>query len=182
MASSLEYSNFLIHLCETKNPKKVLDLGSGFVSFALRKYRKDSNSNFMMVTVDTDEKWLMKTSNYLKDKKLPTDNLITLTKLLELTESFDLISYDIGYYQSGIRQQILPYIIENYVSEGTFVLFDDMHIAHYQMFVLEYLNNFHFIMMNTRSKTLDRFGRYAMLFTNIKRENYNGNKGKVRFI
>jgi hypothetical protein len=50
------------------------------------------------------------------------------------------------------------------------------------MFVLEYLNNFHFIMMNTRSKTLDRFGRYAMLFTNIKRENYNGNKGKVRFI
>jgi hypothetical protein len=164
MASSLEYVNFLIRICNELIPRNVLDLGSGFSSFALRKYTKSK-----ITTVDTDREWLSKTDFFLKEHDLPRDNLFTLQEFFKKVETFDIISFDIGYYQNGIRQQILPNIINNYIDPNSHIVFDDMHIMHYQMFVLDYLSNFNFVMINAKGETLDNFGRYALLFTGIKK-------------
>ncbi|MFW9872209.1 MAG: hypothetical protein ACFFG0_03830 [Candidatus Thorarchaeota archaeon] len=169
MAASLECSSFLLYLCDKISPRAVADFGSGFSSFALRKYRKHTGKLFTLKSIDTDKEWLKKTSHFIKRKGMVDSNLILFKEFIEdLPIQFDLILFDIAYYQDGTRQNILPMVLNNCVNENTNILFDDMQINHYFMFVLEKMFGLNFNMINTRHHTIDNFGRFSILFNNLK--------------
>ena len=167
MAASLECTLFLLELCGDISPRSVIDFGSGFSSFALRKYREEYNSIFTITSVDTDENWLIKTKQFIESKNIDNSNIITFDKFMEKPRNYDLILYDVAYYQNGTRQQLLPIVLQNCVHNKTNILFDDMHIQHYFMFVLHIMSGLKFNMINAKPYTLDNYGRFSMLFNNI---------------
>lgn len=167
MASSIECASFLLMLCEELQPKTVVDLGSGFSSFALRKYSSTFNKAINVTSADLDDSWLQKTYDFLYSKKLNCDNLLNINDFIKVKRVYDLILYDVAYYQNGTRQQFLPLVLQNNVNSSSYVLFDDMHITHYNMFVLNFLSDYNFKLLNIKPLTLDSFGRYSVLVTGL---------------
>jgi hypothetical protein len=172
MASSIECSAFLLLLCKLLRPKFIVDLGSGFSSVALRKYASEFDTSINITSADLDDSWLQKTHDFLYNKKLNCDNLLNISDFFKIKRVYDLILYDVAYYQNGTRQQLLPLILKNNVNSSSYILFDDMHIMHYNMFVMNFLSDYNFKLLNTKPLTLDSFGRYCMLVTDLS-NNYD---------
>ena len=169
MASSFECVQLFINLCENSKPSRVMDMGSGFSSVALRRYKKICGYDIEIVSVDTDILWLNKTTSFLKELNLSVDNLYGINDFIKTNHGiFDLILYDMGHYQNGTRQQWIPFVINECIHSNSSILFDDTNNIHYFLFIMEYLSTTcQFTMTNTRPITNDQFGRYSMLFNNI---------------
>ena len=55
-----------MHICQVLAPARVLDLGSGFSSLALRHYAASAAHAVRVVSVDDDPRWLDTTRDYLE--------------------------------------------------------------------------------------------------------------------
>ena len=167
MAASLQCCGLLRALLTTLRPEKVLNLGSGFSSYVLRRYGPDVGSHHI-VCVDDDEDWLELTRNYLQGRQLDTVNTLSWTEfaLHHAREEFDLVFYDLG--RMPTRTLILP-LATTWVRETTgLLILDDVHKPAYREAVSKSLNGICTI-DDISDLTTDELGRFAWLATDFTR-------------
>ena len=159
MALSIETCSYALWLCETMGATRVADIGSGFTSYALRRYAA-GNDGVTVVSVDDNPHWLKQTAQFLRDRDLPATNLYGPEPWAATDLRFDLIVYD--YASGGIREAGMAEACDKLSDTGV-ILFDDAQHAghHHQMAAacrdagLQLLDVFH--------QTVDEVGRYAAL-------------------
>ena len=123
MAVSMKCCCYFLHLIEKIQPKSVIDFGSGFSSFAIRKYKKITGNNFEIWSVDSDKKWLKKSKVFCKNNNVESDNFYEWSNVEE--RRFDLIFFDID--KTVKRLDYFAPLFENFCNGNTVILFDDMH-------------------------------------------------------
>lgn len=146
-------------LCTLLRPRSVLDLGSGFSSFALRRYCRDENGSCTVHTVDDDAQWLERTREFLVKGGLPIDGTYVWNSFQEHARPpYDLILHDMG--RMNTRLETLPRVLGLTNADGLVVL-DDMHKPEYAPHALERCSGAGFVVCPLPTTTLDSMGRYA---------------------
>ncbi len=161
-AVSLQTAALLHAVCMLLKPRTVLDLGSGFSSFAFRRYARDATASCIVHSVDEDAQWLGRTRGFLAAHNLQTDGMFLWTAFEEGAARYDLILHDMG--RMKLRLEALPRALALSARDGLLVL-DDMHRPEYAMGVVEHCHRAGFDLCSLRAFTLDRFGRYAYAAT-----------------
>lgn len=162
MASSLELSVFLLFLCDRLQPKRILDLGSGFSSYLFRLHAQNAPVNPLVCSVDDSEEWLAKTGHFLTTRGLPATNLMMWGDFIDGDRSpFDFIFYDLGPFE--FRKDSLKAVLDRMTGPGGTVILDDMHSADYGLFVRRLLKGTRFRAYDTGSYTRDRYSRYSLM-------------------
>ena len=160
MAISLELAGFLMIICETIRPRRILDLGSGFSSFVFRCYAKDKSPKPEVWSVDDSEEWLQKTSAFLALHGLTCERMITWNSFRprEFEDAFDLILHDLG--SMDLRKKTFGEVLYLSHPRGLIIL-DDLHKQPYKLFVEVTLNQRGFRCLYMKSVTIDKFQRFA---------------------
>ena len=161
MAASLELTVFLYTLCAANRYTRLLDLGSGLSSFAFRLYARET-PGVTVFSVDDDEKWLMKTRDFLSTHKVGTENMMTLEQFLVRNESgFDCILHDLNFVEVRIKyvERILPMI-----NQSGLIIFDDVHKPDYLIDLLAKLTHDGGQTCSLQPTTRDRFGRFSLAY------------------
>lgn len=123
MAASLSCCSYFLQLIETLKPKSVIDFGSGFSSFAIRRYKKITGENIKTYSVDSDKEWLLKSKLFCEENRIPSDNFYTWEEVPR--ETFDLIFFDIDMTKK--RLGYFKPLFKDFCHDRTVILFDDMH-------------------------------------------------------
>jgi predicted O-methyltransferase YrrM len=164
MASSLELSIFLLFICDIAQPKKILDLGSGFSSFLFRFHALNAPEKPLICSVDDSEEWLIKTAGFLTTHHLPATNLMTWDEFSGHDMGpFDFIFYDLGPFE--FRKDSLNPVLEKLTGAHGIVILDDMHSADYGLFVKRSLKGTRFEDYDTGFYTRDHYSRYSLMLT-----------------
>lgn len=161
MAASLELAAWLFVLCRANGYQRIADLGSGFSSYAFRRYAKEA-PGVEVFSIDDDETWLIKTKQFLSSHQLDTDHLMTLEQFTAGAPSdFDCILHDLNFvevrinYVNGLLARLKP---------GGLLIMDDVHKREYLTAVLERLTKQSGELYDLKPVTLDQFGRYAIVY------------------
>jgi predicted O-methyltransferase YrrM len=121
-AVSLETAACLLQLCETFRPERVLDTGSGYSSYVLRRYAREHGAT--VVSVDTDVAWLGRTAEFLEDMGLEAEGLATWEDFRSTRpEPFGLVFHDI---EGALRVPTMEQVVRLATPAGL-VVFDDVH-------------------------------------------------------
>ncbi len=161
MAISVELAAYLTLLCERLHPQSILDLGSGFSSYTLRRYAQ-SQPSVSVVSVDDDDRWLGRTEKFLQEHSLPTDRLLTWREFAAGDgHSFDLILHDLGTMDT--RLGVLPAVLQRLSAEGGTIILDDMHKFDYASRAKSVVAAANLTQYSLRRFTLDRLGRFSTL-------------------
>jgi len=160
MAASAEVCAFISALMHLFTPKSVLNLGSGFSSYIIRKTALTTKTPYV-VCVDDDTEWLSKTRNFLHDKKLTDNNLLSWNEFVmsEHWGQFDLVLHDIGNMDT--RTAILPLLSQLISVKDGIAIIDDVHKTKYRHSVESAFSGPQWILGNHKEITLDRYNRYA---------------------
>jgi predicted O-methyltransferase YrrM len=163
MAASLELIIFCIVMCDMIKPKKILDLGSGFSSFAFRFMPSLLKQEFRpeVWSVDDSQEWLNKTKRFLTFNGIDGNHLITWKELTEEdSHLFDFVLYDIGGFpfRIGVFEQAIKFVNENGI-----MIIDDMHSAEFGLFVQKVLKNNGVSFFDLSDYTKDKLNRYSLL-------------------
>jgi predicted O-methyltransferase YrrM len=161
-AVSLETAAFLYSLCKRLAPRNILDLGSGFSSYALRSYAAE-RAGVNVFTVDDDPSWLQKTSNFLAACNLPQENLMTWEDFLRHSpQPADIVFHDLG--SMSMRRASLPAAL-NHCRIGGIIILDDMHKEEYAPHAERLLITGKFHAVDMCEYSLDHFGRFCWMAT-----------------
>jgi predicted O-methyltransferase YrrM len=169
MAASLESCTFLMYFCEITNPESVVDLGSGFSSFALRKYQKNHDPSLEVFSIDSDKEWLDKSSAFVGERNCSTENFLTWGEFESVSKTFNLVFFDID--KTHNRPSYLPIILDNFIDNTSYLILDDMHK---KFLVSEYekiFDTYDYEKLNIRKITKDGRGqkkRFCELYYNIR--------------
>ena len=166
MAMSLELANFIMNFCIEYKPKYLLDLGSGFSSFVFRLYQNNFKEMGVIVySVDDDINWLVKTKDYLINKRLNIDYLFDLEefKNFNLREYFDLILLDLNFVD--VRKDYLTFSM-NLLSKNGLLIVDDVHKVEFLREVKNATKINDFKLSNIKNSTVDKLGRFAIAIKN----------------
>lgn len=175
MAPSMQTLGLLLELCVRGNI--VLDLGSGFSSYALRYFA--DRLGIAIITVDDNSSWLEKTNKYcdaINTRDFAHNHLfITWSDLLT---GFKEHAYSIVFIDLGTTRRRPNYystILSNYCSERSLILFDDMHKRPLRDAVTKALRPYDYIDIPVKDRTIDEFGRYCKLIFRLRpKERLNG--------
>ena len=119
---SLQSVKWLINYINSNSDiKKVADFGSGFSSFAIRKYCPQVTNH----SYDTDSAWLKKTEDYLTKEKVSADNLHVYDQ--DFPEDFDLIVWDLK--GQSFRNEEFLRVKERFAN--SICIIDDCHDPRY---------------------------------------------------
>jgi predicted O-methyltransferase YrrM len=158
-AVSLETAACLLQMCETQRPQRMLDTGSGYSSYVLRRYALQHGGE--VVSVDDDAAWMEKTADYLDESNVGTDGLMTWQDFqVKEHQPFDLIFHDMGTYATRISS--LATVSAHIADDGNLV-YDDMQansVRAEARQVTEQAGRRYFSMQRV---TGDQIGRYAGL-------------------
>ena len=150
---SLQSVNWLIeYINSNQGIKRVADFGSGFSSFAIRKYCPQVENN----SYDTDAEWLKKTEGYLKKEGVNSDNLHTYTD--DFSEDFDLIVWDLKN-QSFRKTEFLK-VKEKFTN--SICIIDDCHDPSYIQMCRDLAANDGWKLTEI-TEVKDEFGRYVSI-------------------
>jgi predicted O-methyltransferase YrrM len=155
MAVSLETACLLLHLCRTRNPKRILDLGSGFSSYVLRLHAGKVGAN--VTSIDTDADWLAKTGKYLAEHGLSNGDLRLLDDFIA-EPAYDLVFHDIG--NGALRNKMASFAADHCAPRGVVVFDDAQHGGHAFHAYETCLGGFDVI--NVACCTHDDTGRFAL--------------------
>jgi predicted O-methyltransferase YrrM len=160
MAVSHECATFLDQLCNRFSFRKLLDLGSGFSSYTLRRYALN-DSKVAVWSVDDDEHWIRKTKSFLRDERLSVDNLMMLNDFMRMQEhDFDLIFLDLNFVE--VRKNFVTMALAR-CKPGGIIVFDDAHKPDFLYDVLRLTAKQDVTFFDVENLTRDEFGRYALL-------------------
>ncbi len=158
-AVSLETAGYLAWLCEEVNPRRVLDTGSGFSSYVMRRYARDHDA--FVVSVDDDAQWMRTTATYLEKHGLSSKGLMMWTEFIaQEHEPFDLIFHDLGSQE--IRLMSMP-IIADLASHDAPLVFDDVHYREIHDAARATAKKMERRFVSLRTVTRDVIGRFAAL-------------------
>jgi predicted O-methyltransferase YrrM len=164
MTVSLETAALLRVLCETRAPRRIVDLGSGFSSFVVRQYAAEASPAPEVWSVDDSPDWLGRTCEYLAAHGLPRDRVSTWPAFADAPAgSFDLVLHDLGAPRT--RMTALPIALRLAAPEGGIVVIDDMHKAVYRPYARRVVRESGLRYFSARRLTRDHFGRYAAVAT-----------------
>ena len=150
---SLQSVKWLIeYINSNQGIKRVADFGSGFSSFAIRKYCPQVENN----SYDTDAEWLKKTEGYLKKEGVNSDNLHTYTD--DFSEDFDLIGWDLKN-QSFRKTEFLK-VKEKFTN--SICIIDDCHDPSYIQMCRDLAANDGWKLTEI-TEVKDEFGRYVSI-------------------
>ena len=150
---SLQSVKWLIeYINSNQGIKRVADFGSGFSSFAIRKYCPQVENN----SYDTDAEWLKKTEGYLKKEGVNSDNLHTYTD--DFSEDFDLIVWDLKN-QSFRKTEFLK-VKEKFTN--SICIIDDCHDPSYIQMCRDLAAN-DWWKLTEITEVKDEFGRYVSI-------------------
>ena len=157
---SLEQAIFLAAFCKATKPGRVLDLGSGFSTYVLRRYKEEAGDNVEVLSVDDDAEWLTKTAAFVRSKGLSDDNLEAWTQFSSVNQApFDAVYFDIA--STELRLSIFDQAVSSCRAGGLFMV-DDCHSPTIRQGVLEAADRCNCEILSLYNWTLDRFGRYAI--------------------
>jgi predicted O-methyltransferase YrrM len=121
---------YLYRLCDYLKPSSILDLGSGLSSAVFRKWATERRADCEIMTFDTNQEWLDKTSAFLTANELPTDGLYLWDGWI--SGKFDLVFHDLAGGET--RETVAP-LAAAAVADGGVILFDDaQHADHLAAF------------------------------------------------
>jgi predicted O-methyltransferase YrrM len=163
MAISLELTVFCIMMFHISKPKRILDLGSGFSSFAFRFMPSILNQEYRPTvwSVDDSQEWLNKTRQFLSSHSITCDHLTTWESLIQGDSGlFDFVLFDIGGFQ--FRMEIFEQAISLVNTNGIMII-DDMHSAELGRFVLKFLKKIEVSCFDVGYYTRDKINRYSLL-------------------
>ncbi len=162
MAVSLPSAAFLAALCNVTRPMRVLDTGSGFSSYVLRRFASHNGQRAEVWSVDDDKQWLAKTREYLAAQSMGDERLLVWERFAATDHrEFDLIFHDLGQTPE-IRLDALPDVCSRISSRGLMLL-DDFHKHRYRARAGRILDHAGFKVVPMRHHTIDEMGRYAAL-------------------
>ena len=161
MALSLKTAAFLMAWCLGVRPRRVLDTGSGFSSYVLRRYAALAGGPVEIWSTDDDAKWIHTTQQYLLRHGVIRGHLLLWDEFVHLDEGgFDLILHDLG--SKAGRLETLENVVAKLAPKGV-VVCDDWHRAEYRRPATERLRNMGLRLISLKRYTLDNFLRYAAL-------------------
>jgi predicted O-methyltransferase YrrM len=157
-AVSLQTAALADALCALLRPRAVLDLGSGFSSFVLRRQRAGAGGGTVH-SVDDDPQWLERTRGFLEARGVSSDGMFLWPAFAAAPpQSYDLVLHDMG--RMALRLEALPAVLSLVSANGLLVL-DDMHKPEYAPGALARCRESGFEHCSLRTLTLDGFGRHA---------------------
>jgi predicted O-methyltransferase YrrM len=162
---SLNRAAFLFFIAQNLRAEKVLDLGSGFSSYVLRKCAAEANRG-VVTSVDDSVEWLSVTKSFLQGHGLPTENLIDLKSFRAADGSFhcpdfDLCIIDIGDFD--LRKTLLPKLIEKTIANESILLLDDFHVRNYRQFIIDLCSDKSVQLFSLRKMTRRRLSHMALV-------------------
>jgi predicted O-methyltransferase YrrM len=157
-AISLPLAAFLLTACETLEPGAVLDLGSGFSSYVLRRYAAARTPKARAVSVDDDRAWLAKTAAFLAAAELPREELVHWSEFAGADGAFDLVFYDLGTWAQRLDAVSTALRAGK---PGALIVLDDLHVPAYREAVERELVAAALTPYDLSPFTIDEFGRYS---------------------
>jgi len=165
MAASLETATLLWRLCDAAKPTRLLDTGSGFSSFILRRWARD-RSDAAVWSVDDDAHWLERTRAFLASRELDNRGLMTWDAFVaDDIGSFDLVFHDMGSMATRIRT--LPAVLGRVKPRTGVVVLDDTHNPAYETAARAELKRCRAAVFDAGAWTIDRFRRRAAIACHV---------------
>lgn len=159
-AASLEVSVYLDTVCKARRPTRLLDTGSGFSSYVLRRHAT-RHPGVEVVSADDSAEWLERTRAFLEAQDLSVGRLITWDEIGRLPhEAFDLIFHDVAGGQ--IREDGMP-VVAKLLRPGGCIVFDDAHHHGHRRRMVQTARESSMRTFSLRRWVLDGYGRYAIL-------------------
>jgi len=157
-AASVELAALVLVLCERRGVKRVVDLGSGFTSWALRDWA--AGRDVTVHSVDDSPEWLEKTREYLNETDMADDRLHVWEDFAsqDFAGTFDLVIHDLGFMDTRYR------VIETAVGlarPGGLVLLDDMHKPDFRDKALAWVESQGLVAYSLKKLTRDTLTRFA---------------------
>jgi predicted O-methyltransferase YrrM len=161
-AVSLELAAFLYFVCVNTRPKVILDLGSGFSSYVLRRYQESQATE--VYSVDDDHLWLNRTKAFLQSHNLATSNLYLWGDLLrsELRFEADLILHDLGDSRTRVNAF---HQLRRFAAPRARIILDDVHKRNIREAATSWIRDQNLRYVNLASYTMDGYGRYQWFVT-----------------
>ena len=166
VAISSQLAGFLLVSCRLLRPARILDTGSGYSSYVLRRYAAETGGETHVTSVDDDAEWLAATRAFLASKELDDDDLLSWDDFSKKSATgYDLIVHDMGHMNT--RARTLAQAMRLVRPSGILIL-DDVHFRDYGSYARRTLSASSFRTYSLRAYTLDRMdtaspGRYALL-------------------
>lgn len=161
IAASLESAALICALAECTRSTRLMDLGSGFSSYALRSYARDAHQPTSVVSVDDNADWLEASRRFLSEHALDTSELVDWENSDALTDrDFDLVFHDLG--DMTVRAVTLPWVFER-ARAGGLIVFNDMHKHRYHQQAVVAARAAGITLFSMRSITRDSLGRFSVL-------------------
>jgi predicted O-methyltransferase YrrM len=157
-AASLELTALVLLLCERLELRRVVDLGSGFTSWALRDWATDRDVT--VHSVDDSPEWLEKTRGYLAETGLDDERLHVWSDFAkaDFGGHFDLVVHDLGFMDT--RFEVLDTVV-GLARPGGLVLLDDMHKVDFRDKALAHLEAAGLTAYSLKKITRDKLTRFA---------------------
>lgn len=161
MAASLETATLLWRLCDAVKPTRLLDTGSGFSSFVLRRWAGEQEYAAVW-SVDDDAQWLERTRAFLASRKLTDRGLMTWEAFAAQDNGpFDLVFHDMGTMATRIHS--LPAVLRRVTPDTGVIVLDDTHNRKYVEAARVELKHCRATVLDAGSWTLDSFRRRATI-------------------
>jgi predicted O-methyltransferase YrrM len=151
MAIGLPSAAFIYVLCDTLQPARMVDFGSGFTSYLLRLFPGD------VISVDDDPEWLDKTRLFLDKYEVSTDGLQLIDEFRPAR--FDLILYD---YAGGETRNRKYGWVTDMLNPGGVIFYDDAHHDGHRSYMMQACETRHMGLWRAQ-ETTDTYGRFGAL-------------------
>ena len=159
-AVSIQLAAFLWHVSRVIEPAHILELGSGFTSYVLRRYREE-HGGATVLSVDNNEEWLGKTAKFIRDLGSRDDGLILLDDLNEIAveREYDLVFNDV---LGTLRADMMAAAMRYRSPEGIVVV-DDTNREPDRWSVMKCARRDGLKVYDLRPWTIDFYGRWALM-------------------
>jgi predicted O-methyltransferase YrrM len=118
-----------LHICGALAPARVLDLGSGFSSLALRHYAASVDHAVSVVSVDDNPRWLDTTREYLEAHGYSAGELRLWSEFAGAPgEPFDVVFHDLA--SADLRESAMAVAVRCLSPRGVIVFDDAQHLGH----------------------------------------------------
>lgn len=161
MAASLETSLYLYCLCRALAARSVLDLGSGFSSYVLRRYAHEAPHEVAVTSVDDDPAWLSRTEDFLRRHGCATGGLMEWTAYRAgPTGPHGVVFHDLA--GGEVRDAAMRFAVGQ-VSRNGVIVFDDAHDDGLRQRMYAEGSKGALELYSLRGRTADSIGRWAVL-------------------
>lgn len=159
MTIAIETATYVWFLARQLAAVNVIDLGSGFTSYLLRCYARNTATPVTVTSVDDSGEWLGKTRGFIESKGLTADGTVTWADWLDTDDRYDLAVYD---FASGDLRNEGMWVIAERLALGGVVVFDDAQHDGHRAEMHAVAAKHHFELVDVHDVTVDMIGRYAL--------------------